>query len=448
MAVPLKFATNKKINDLWIKLFLVHAILLLFTFYNFLFLDLLGIRDIVQTWLLIIVFMLSFIIIFFRKIHKRPDDISLLFIIILSVNILFAAILRSSFGEISNLAVGLIFVLVFYQINDSQKEFAIKTFISIIFYFAVLGIFQFLLLILFPEYRHFTQLFIDDIYKSTTSLVNHWIILLGLTDASGSIISFWGVQISRMKSFLNEPSLAVAYFLLPAGLAFSYKKSYKGFFIFTFALLTFSGSIFGCLFISLVIIAIYYITKNKYILLLLPIIIFLLLLILIFQGKLGVIMSFINSPAELLGMDIFNKGDETGGSGFPRFYSMYDAIMEIESNLFLGVKEALKLPVGSIIGVYYSFGPLAFLLNIVLFYKLIILLVPSLGSSFFTIKTFSIIIIYGALFSNFFFMWYGFNTAFGYVLLYLLANRLETVNNAFRGINLGPLTPNILLERI
>jgi hypothetical protein len=109
--------------------------------------------------------------------------------------------------------------------------------------FALLALLQGVWLFLFPELGEYRLVLSDDgVIQST---VQHPIAVLGLF--GDQQYTLFGQPVARLQSFAREPSLVVAYFLVPAALAFlrgSRPSTILGTVILAFCALSLSGSIY------------------------------------------------------------------------------------------------------------------------------------------------------------------------------------------------------------
>jgi hypothetical protein len=106
-----------------------------------------------------------------------------------------------------------------------------------------MALLQWVLLFVTPELGEY-RLLVDD-YGNIENSVKHPIMYLGLFDEQ--IFNLFGRPIARLQSFAMEPSLNVAYFMLPASLAILMNRRLYfilGVIILIFCLLSFSGSVY------------------------------------------------------------------------------------------------------------------------------------------------------------------------------------------------------------
>ena len=117
--------------------------------------------------------------------------------------------------------------------------------------FAILGIIQFVILLWFPNATTYA-----DAHAFQASYLSgrpnvHPLMLLGFT--TGEEYSLFGFPITRISSFLKEPSFIVPYFVITGVLALSYRGAirYTAIPLLTFAVISISGSAWLSLLMSM-----------------------------------------------------------------------------------------------------------------------------------------------------------------------------------------------------
>lgn len=138
-------------------------------------------------------------------------------------------------------------VFIVAAVMCAEKKYADSMTISIILiatFFSLLGIFQFFILLLNPDLSPFVQFSsFEKQYLQHDNISLHPLMILGF--ATGEQYELFGISITRVHSFLKEPSMMVPYFLMPGILALSYKGWVKWLSIplILFSLLSFSGAV-------------------------------------------------------------------------------------------------------------------------------------------------------------------------------------------------------------
>ena len=203
----------------------------LFSFNQFCLFDLLGIREEVQILAVIPTILISSLIILPRisKLLREPLvaylALMLAFISIKNIEI------SSSYNLIFSLIVGGIIII--SPINFYEK--LAKLIISVVFLFSLRGILQAIILMFNHDLTKDIALFSGTYLNSKENLffadgaygtpTYPEFRILGLGDGGGT--EFGPLYFTRLRSFLHEPSLMVAYFALPGALSLTFGGHWK-----------------------------------------------------------------------------------------------------------------------------------------------------------------------------------------------------------------------------
>lgn len=176
-----------------------------------------------------------------NKIHAHYSEP----IFLLTLSLLFSSILFERGGEA--VIINLINVFVVAAVLCAGKIYTDSmtiSFISIATFFSLLGIVQFFIFLFNPDLVHFAQFSIfEEQYLQNDNMALHPLMILGF--ATGEQYELFGVNITRVHSFLKEPSMMVTFFLVPGIMALSYKGWIKWLSIplILFSLISFSGAV-------------------------------------------------------------------------------------------------------------------------------------------------------------------------------------------------------------
>jgi hypothetical protein len=184
---------------------------------------------------------------------------------------------------------------------------------------------------------------------------------------TGETLNIFGIELSRMRSYLSEPSLIPLYFLLPVSISMiiGLKNYFKYFTILTFCFLTFSGSFQFCLLFVLIYFILSKIFTNKFILNYVPIIqFFIFYFILIFVG----VEFFSNLDSQIAQTDY--NSIAKGNSLLVRFKGLYESFLQIFISPF-GSNFERTLPFSIVVSSVLASGWFGTLILFLFFKKLI-----------------------------------------------------------------------------
>jgi hypothetical protein len=246
-------------------------VLALFSFNQFALLDLIGIRRIVQI-LTVPPLLFWGMLVFvhdFKKVLRWPIVI---FLLVMTIMLLVKDIDITLFMNVLFvLCVSAVIVVAPYHFIERL----VKVIISVVCFFAILGLIQAVVILFKPDVAKFIGL-THQSYSGSQEFIlfhpfNSWIPpegpyfrVLGL--GTGAIHWYGPFALTRLRSFLHEPSLVVAYFALPGALSLTFGGRWRkiGVIVLGFATLSISGCFFVILPLSIMAILVLRI-RNVYI---------------------------------------------------------------------------------------------------------------------------------------------------------------------------------------
>lgn len=406
-----------------------------FTFSGFGFLDVLAIRRPFQSFALSILVVFGLVQFLKRFAIYAPDFVSSIFLCYTAIYVLISLLLRNSILEAANGAVVLFVILLLNTTKAKYRIYFMRSLIAFSFIFALAGIIEFVILIFQPDLIKYTGAPGNALYLSNTIQVTHPINYLGLTTGvEKAHHSILGIPLTRMRSFLYEPSLAIAYFLLPGGISLLFEKPWRkiGYMLIFFSLLTFSGSVIMSILFGIVSFLIVRLSRSRSWMVYFPFIFATILSLLSFAGEFELFLKAINIPGQLIyeyfGSDIFIKTT----SASARLQMIKDAYTDI-FNYPIGKTSRSDLSVGTFWLSYIISSPLGFLLNLAVMFNIFTICgklsikTHSIRKNKYTSYT-GLSLVYGVLFSSFTFTSYGFTNAFGLMWIYLTYMALKDFN--------------------
>lgn len=168
-------------------------------------------------------------------------------IVFIFIKLTLEIIWRSNFAFISE---SLMLIMALFVLNSASYHTIVKganALIIIATFFAILGLVQWFLFFIQPEYTGNSIELLEDgtLIKGNYEIISY----LGFFSTRGW--SLFGIPMARHFSFAREPSLVLIFFYFPAVLALLLnKEKFKYYFIIlcTYSILSFSGSVFLALF--------------------------------------------------------------------------------------------------------------------------------------------------------------------------------------------------------
>ena len=400
--------------------------LLVYTIGKFQLFDLIGVKKFLQ--IILIVLILFFVLLFIFK-NKMKWSIILTYITIMLITNLFFFI---SIEVVLELILCLFVTYLVTNLSYLTLVKLLKTILNLTYLFSIVALLQFIFIIFFPNFIENTQIaltdqkewvYINDTSYGTKIIQIPLVAIFGFN--TGETLNIFGIELSRMRSYLSEPSLIPLYFMFPVSISMIIGLKYylKYFIILTFCFLTFSGSFQFCLFYALIYFVLKRLFSNKFILNYVPIIqFFIFYFILMFVG----VQFFSNFDSQISQTDYssFAKGN----SLLVRFQGLYESFIQIIISPF-GSNFDRTLPFSIFTSSVLASGWFGTLILFIFFKKLIYFL-----NSHLLKKTTPFITIGVSLFFGFFCMIiifndYGLFNYSGFLLLsifYSLLNKLST----------------------
>ena len=413
------------------KLLWVSLTLLFFTFSGFSVMDLLGIRRPFQFVMLATAGTIGFfyMMLHVRNITLRPISTTFfLYVGALGVTAYFWQ--QHHLLALNMLVVLFVVLLLAFAPAGRWRDFERLMIIGSTV-FAALGITQFVILLFHPEWMPHAGSHGNALYLSNEFAAKHPIAMLGLTSGSDLGYHILGFQVARMRSFMFEPSLVIAYFMLPAGVALvgSRRARWCGVILGVFCFLTFSGAAFLSVAIGVGALLLFRWTRSRIVFLILPFAQAIALSVLSDPQVVEMTAELLNAPGRFLqehtGVTIFLKPI----SARARLEMFGQAMYEIYATPF-GSGARTNLSVGTFWLAHIIGSPIAFLLNIIvmgwIYYQLGGVMAKLLDAPRRDwIGLAGLVTCYGVCHSLFAFTSYGFTNAFGLIWLYILLRRIH-----------------------
>lgn len=345
--------------------------LLFFVMGRFQLTDMLGLKRIFEAILFIPIFVYAVF---------RLSDFSLKNHVngLLSV-VLITLVTKATYGEFLKVFDNFFALTALYAILSAPRHHVIAGIKSIIIlntFFSLIALLQLGILILFPDLTINTQLALLDSGVWTTisetqgaTVVSsfHPIAFLGLMTSEQ--LNVLGIQITRMRSFVSEPSLLVIFFMLPAAMGLFLKQKFWtscSLIILFFCILSISGSVQVCIIFAVLYFLLSSFLPTRFLFLWTPL-----------AGM--AIMLFIMIT---LGLELFTNFDmNLSQSENANFLAKGNSLVARGNGLIFGANEALRSPFGSrfghelplsvFLGVILNAGWVGAVLLLVFFNKLI-----------------------------------------------------------------------------
>ncbi len=321
--------------------------------------------------------------------------------------------------NLADLAIATIMVGTVIALGKSFSDLLLRYMIRIATFFAILGLIEFVILIIKPSLVSNILLFYDFYSGSNVPVIQNAMQLLGLSD--GTSYHLWGLSVTRLRSFTSEPSLLVGYFLVPGALALTYRDKYVtyGFICILFCICSLAGSVYAALGFSLLS-TIAVIFKKREIVILLP-----------FMFLCGFMWILYNHYGELIMMaksmgSDYDFLDKTNSANM-RFSYIRDFVPKVLSSP-LGLEEELHQPLGLLIGSAAHSGIIGFVLAAIVLFKLYTRLsYHFLNAALHKYQKLGLLIIYGSLLTGIIYLDNCFIQTFGFTLLILIYDRLASI---------------------
>lgn len=345
--------------------------LLVYTMGKFQLTDMLGIKRILQFILIIPVFLYCLIRIPNTKIGRQLNLLMVFVTIMLVVRI----VLNPDVAWIADYFFSMLGIFAISSVSSENVRWLIKCIVMLALCFALMAMLQFTFLIFFPSFIPILQVGIDEgnLVVLQTDTVNgiaasfHPFMLFGLVTTDN--LDVFGVFIPRMRSFTSEPSLLVAFFILPAALGLLLNErrwTIASGIIVLFCLFSFSGSVQISIAFSLIYVIASFFFSTRFIFLSLP-----------FLSVLIILFLFVTTGGEA-----FVRFDTLlGNSSSAGFLSKGNSLVIRGQGLVDGFQEAIRSPFGTafprllplpiIVSAMISAGWFGAFLLLLFFYRLI-----------------------------------------------------------------------------
>ncbi len=301
--------------------------ILVYTTGKFQLFDLIGIKRILQS--VSITLILFFVLLFISK-NKMNWSIILTYITIMLVTNLYFFV---SIEIILELTLCLLVTFLVSNLSYALLVRLLETILNLAYLFSIIALLQFIFIMVFPNFIDNTQIALSDqkewVYINDSAFgtkIIHIPLVAFFGFNTGETLNIFGIELSRMRSYLSEPSLIPLYFMFPVSISmiFGLKYYFKYFIILSFCFLSFSGSFQFCLLFVLFYFILIKIFSNKFILNYVPIVqFFIFYFILIFVG----VQFFSNFDSQIAQTDYssFAKGN----SLLVRFKGLYESFLQI-----------------------------------------------------------------------------------------------------------------------
>lgn len=152
-------------------------------------------------------------------------------------------------ARIVSFTFGTILIATCYNMGSRFISNLLKGIVIVISIYSIMGLLEFIILLLDPEL--ISKIFIPaSAYYNGTAHFPSLLSYLGLS--TGVPIHAFGLRITRLRSFLSEPSLLTGFFMPLSGVALLMKSKryqYFGISILTFCILSFAGSVWFTVFL-------------------------------------------------------------------------------------------------------------------------------------------------------------------------------------------------------
>lgn len=307
--------------------------LLVFTMGRFQLMDILGIKRAIQFSLIIPVLIYCLIRIKNAKIGRQLNLLMAFVAIMLVIKVL----LNPDVTWIADYLFSMIGIFAVSSVSSENVRWLIKCIVILALCFALMALLQFVLLLVFPLLIPVLQVAIEEgnlVGLGSNVLASfHPLMLLGLL--SPEILDVFGFDVPRMRSFTSEPSLLVAFFLLPATLGFLLNErswAIASSVIVVFCILSFSGSVQLSIAFSLVYLLATFFFTSRFVFISLPLL-----------SAIVVIFLFLTTGGEWFVMFDATLGNSSSGG----FLSKGNSLVVRGQGLVDGFQEAIRSPLGS-----------------------------------------------------------------------------------------------------
>lgn len=400
-------------NSFFFFFFLTLIPFVVFSFGNFGFWNLFGIKYEIQMSILslMFLFLISMVVI---NIKKNLHNILFWFCLYFFISSIFYL----DVNHVFHMLVSLLFVMSLSFLSEERIDYIIKIIIFFSFIFSLLGIIQWVILLMHPggvelinqEFTSETQYIsiATQSYLDYLSWVNYY--------DGIQLENFFGLAYPRSRSFASEPSVLVAIFFIPSLLAFLYSRKVKfmgGVILFYCTIVVYAGVMHLSIFLGLIVyLAIIFFRNVK------VVFVFCFLTPLIWLFAMPVILPYM----------LFFLPDYKTGSGLSRMLFIND-IIEIFFLNPLGLVDPRKLTVGLILSSVRVFPIFGLGLAICFFYTVLRLIFVASIRNKVLFSMFG-----GAFIQVFIFSAYGWVTLPGFIIMTLTFFKIKCLANKSRHV--------------
>jgi hypothetical protein len=407
------------------------AILIAFSLFvvgRFGFFDILGLKRLFETLIFVPIGLLGTLLIL-RMPNQWANPFFLLPISYLIVHVCWdwdPLIVADLTGSI--LIIGIILKL---GINFSDLLF--RCLLHFATFFAILGIIEFIILLIDPSLVSQILLFYDNYSGSTSPVIQNAMQLLGLAD--GTSYHLWGMSVTRLRSFTSEPSLLVGYFLVPGALGLTYRGKYIvfGMICIAFSVCSLSGSVFVTFCFSAIACGLLLFKRRK-LFTLFPFVALMFFILILYTHYNELILLTKSTAGN------YDFLDKTNSANM-RFSYIRDFIPKVFSSPF-GLAEEIHQPLGMLVGGIAKGGIIGLIVTFLVLYKIFSCLASLLvNPNLHRVPKFGLTIVYGALVTGVLYLDNCFVQLYGFTLLLLIYNRLRQLQYEFDAAEVAPLRP-------
>jgi hypothetical protein len=388
--------------------------LTLFVVGRFGFFDILGLKRLVEIMLLLPLGGLGILLLL-----RIPNQWLNPFLLLPFSYLVVQAVMNWNTLLIADLINSLLIIGTIIALGANFSDLLLRYLIRFATFFAVLGIIEFVILLLKPSLVSQILLFYDNYSGSTVPVIQNALQLLGLSD--GTSYHLWGMSVTRLRSFTSEPSLLVGYLLVPGALGLTYrgKFAFFGVICITFCICSLAGSVFVALCFSGLAFFMTFI-RSRRLFIIFPFLILTLFIYILFTHFSELILLTKSSAGS------YDFLDKTNSANM-RFSYIREFIPKAFSSPF-GVSEEIFQPLGLLVGGMAKGGYIGFFITLLILMKLFSSLAVLLVSNWLRIgQKIGLSIIYGALVTGILYLDNCFVQLYGFTLLLLVYNRLRQI---------------------
>jgi len=240
-------------------------ILAFYSFGTFGFLNLFGLRIIVQIG--VFLFTSFGIVALYGYMFQKGDQYNFGSMYVILFALLYYGLAYSMTAEtlfigLVQTALMIIIFLYLFIAPKQQIDIISQTIIMLTLLFTLMGFFAYINFLIDPFMNYNPNIYDSSIGNATVHATS-WIEYFSFTSGDG--FNFFGKQITRLKGFCNEPSATIVHYLAPAALCFIYSKQYKnvGLVILLFNLVAISSLMSIIIVFGSAIIYLVFLIKNK-----------------------------------------------------------------------------------------------------------------------------------------------------------------------------------------